>query len=150
MSITSQVQPHATKTTRIVGWMAAGMMIVMLLAQLYGYEAFANILRDVLPSHDATQATIAAGMIVIVELLSLPYLIEMRLSALMRRVSIVFGLAIGGFWLLMPLTSAHAENSGLFSDTLELPGGVLALLWSLVLVGCSSYVVYKNSRPLSS
>ena len=146
MPITSSIHPHKTKSARILSWIVAGMLLVMLLSQLYGYEAFAALLFDIVPFHDSTQTIIFAAFIVTLELLALPYLLEMRLSKLMRFCSAVSGLLVGLFWLFMSLTSAHAANSALFSDTIEVPGGIIAAVWSLILVSCMISVLYLNSR----
>jgi len=118
----------------------------MLTAQLFGYEDLAVILGTLLPFDGRAMDYVVASGLVITELLSLPYLLRMYISRLMRIVSAAAAAIVAGFWLLTSLTGAHALNSGLFSTTLELPGGLLAVFWSLVLSGLIAPVIVADSR----
>jgi hypothetical protein len=122
------------------------MVVIMLTAQLFGYEDFATILSSVVQTSDASLLTILAGLIVIGELTALPYLLRMYMSLLLRLGSALSAIIVAGFWLLTAFTNAHASNSGLFSSTLELSGGLLAALWSTVLFGMICAVIFADSR----
>jgi len=150
MPVESTIQPHVSRSVRVCALIGAGMLLLMLLTQLYSYEDFASVLTTILPFSDQPLSVISAALLVIVELFSLPYLLEMKLSRLMRVISQLFGLVVALFWLFTSLTSAHAANSALFSTTFDLPGGVLAVLWSMVLAVLTMYITYSNSRPVSS
>jgi len=121
------------------------MMTVMLIAQLFGYEDFARLLSRLVGT-DMTTSTVFAGVVVLSELLALPYLLSMYVSRLFRCVSGLLAFVISGFWLFVALTNAHAANSGIFSVALELPGGLLAAIWSLLLFACVCYVLLADSR----
>lgn len=127
-------------------WLAAAMTTAMLLAQLFSFENFASVLNLVLSYNDQPLIQVSAAAIVVVELLALPYLLGMKLSLLMRIVSAVFGGITVAFWLLTSLTNAHTENSALFGDTFTLPGGLLAVMWSLILAGAYAYVIAHERR----
>jgi len=146
MSVVATYGPP--RSTRVVAasYVAAGMLIAMLLAQLYGYEGFATVLSTVVSSNDARAHQTLAAFIVIAELMALPYLLRMYVSPLLRKLSACLALIACGFWLLSALTNAHAQNSGLFSDTISLPGGLIAAVWCLLLSGTIITVIAADSR----
>lgn len=146
MKILPTYGPPRTTRTRTVAMLCAGLLLVMLLCQLYSYEDLAATLGGVLPFNDQPLTMSVAATVVLAELLSLPYLIGMYLSRLMRIVSAFMAGAVSGFWLLSCLTNAHAANSGLFSTTLEIPGGLLPALWSLFLFGSVLSVMFADTR----
>lgn len=125
---------------------AAAVLTVMLLAQLFEYEDFIIILGSLLPFNDIVMTKIVAACLVLVELLAIPYLLGMYMSALMRFVSACFAGLVAVFWLFTSFTNAHAVNSGLFSTTLEIPGGILATAWSLLLFCVTVILLYEESR----
>jgi hypothetical protein len=146
MKIQATYGPARSKRTQVSAVIAAIMVLGMLLSQLFSYEDFAAVLGGVLPFNDQPLATVGAAVIVIVELLSLPYLLGMYVSILMRIFSAGLAFVVSGFWLLTSLTNAHAANSALFSTTLELSGGLLAALWSAALFGIVTYVIFTDTR----
>lgn len=126
--------------------LAAAMVVAMLLAQLFGYEDFPTVLSALLPINDLALTTALGAGVVLAELLALPYLLGMYIGKLMRVFSAVLAGVISVFWLLLSLTNAHAINSGLFSTTLELPGGAVAGIWGMLLSGLYFLVVLADSR----
>lgn len=137
-------------TTQLFAWIAAGMFVLMLLTQLYQYENFASVLSVILPFNNQIFISLTAAVIVISELASLPYLLAMKLSKLAYVLAGAIAMFISTVWLLINLTNAHAANAGIFGDTLALPGGVMAFLWSAVLVGVTLFVIIsdaKTTRP---
>lgn len=128
----------------------AGLLIIMLLAQLFGYESFSSLLAVVLPFNDQLLTDLLAAKLVVVELLALPYLLAMPLSRLMRGLSLLCGAASATFWLFTSLTSAHAGNAVLFSDTIPISGGLLPFLWCLALAVGFGYVVNADLRSRTS
>jgi hypothetical protein len=122
------------------------MLVIMLVTQLYGYEEFAAVLAGVLPSNDSRAHQALAAVIVVTELMALPYLLRMLMSRLLRVLSASLAFLVSGFWLLSALTNAHAQNSGLFAGTISLPGGLLAAFWSLGLTGLVVAVIIADSR----
>lgn len=146
MSISLSYGPARSPSTKSVALITAGIMIVTLLAQLYGFDDFASTLAIVLPINDQQLIKITAALIVIVELLSLPYLLGMYMSSLMRIISASCGLGVCGFWLITALTNAHASNSALLSATVAIPGGILAVVWAGILMTLFLKVVLTDTR----
>ena len=138
--------PDRAIKTRVAALIAAGILTVMLVCQLYGYENFASVLMVSLPVMDDAQIQIAAAAIVLVELVALPFLLGMYVSPLMRIVSMTCAVLTSLVWLFTALTSSHASNTGLLSDTLTVPGGLLAFVVSIVIFCSISYVLVQDIR----
>ncbi len=132
--------------TKIVARVCAFIFLTMLLAQLYKYEDFASVLSIVLPVNNQQLSVILAGAIAFAELLAFPYLLGMYVSKLMRALSGLFATLAAVFWLLTTLTNAHASNSAILSTALSLPGGIVSLLWAVLLATTLTYVIVQDSR----
>ena len=137
------------RTTYIARGVAV-LLLLMLLTQLFGYEGFSSLLAVLLPFNDQPLTDLLTAKLVVVELLALPYLLAMPLSRLMRGLSLLCGAAAITFWLFTSLTSAHAGNAALFSDTVSISGGLLPFLWCLVLAIGFGYVVSADLRSRTS
>lgn len=146
MDISVSDGPMRSRSTKVTALICAAVITVMLVAQLFGYEDFWSALSVIMPITDQHIVEIVAAALVMVELLSLPYLLGMYISRLMRVVSVLAGMGTCGFWLIMTLTNAHASNSALLSTTVDIPGGVLAVLWSTVLMGLFLRVFISDTR----
>lgn len=149
MKIIGSHGPKRTKRTQAIALVVAALLTIMLVAQLFSYEDFAVTLSALMPYNDNSLLTITAAAVVIAELLALPYLLGMYISTLMRVMSATLAAAVGVFWMFTSLTNSHASNSGIFSTTLELPGGILAVVWSLALV-ISIVLVIKADTKLAT
>ena len=146
MKVTSSYGPDRTRATQTVSIVASIMLVTMLVSQLFGYEDFAVTLSTLSASSDYKFFAVLAASVVLLELMSLPYLLRMYLSPLMRIVSAAAGFFVAGFWIVSTLTNAHAENSGLLSTVITIPGGVMAALWTFILFGLICRVIYADSR----
>ena len=146
MKVTSSYGPNRTRATQIISIVASLMLVAMLVSQLFGYEDFAVTLSTLSASNDYKFFSVLAAVIVLLELISLPYLLRMYLSPLMRIVSAAAGFFVTGFWIVSTLTNAHAENSGLLSTAITIPGGVVAAIWTFILFGLVCRVIYADSR----
>lgn len=134
------------RPTELAAQVVAGMFVIMLMTQLFGYEDFSTILGVLLPMNDAPTLHVVAAAIVIIELLALPYLLGMYVSKLMYILSGVLAASGAMFWLFTSLTNSHASNSGLFSTTLEVPGGLLAAAWALALFAGMVLIIREDSK----
>lgn len=146
MTVSPSYGAPRNRATSVTALVATAMLVAMLVAQLFGYEDLPAILSNLTVSNDSRLFTVMAAVVVLAELLALPYLLGMYISKLLRVVSAAVGFGIASFWLLLSLTNAHVENSGLFSTTLELPGGIVSTLWTFVLFSCICRVIFADSR----
>lgn len=150
MSVQANYGAPRTASAKVASLTAAAMLVCMLLAQLFNYEDFAVTLGTVLPFNDIVGTKVLAASIVALELLALPYLLSMYLSALMRVTCALAAAAVALFWLMIAFTNAHASNSAFFSTTIDLPGGIIAALWAVVLSGLIAATIYGDTRDHSN
>lgn len=130
-----------------VAWAYAALLVVVVLAQLFAFEKFIPILRDYhLPGGEGT-ATLAATIIVIVEVFALPFLLRMPLSPLMRWCSAVFAVLVPVSWLLLGIVAAvnGLTDGGMLGAKVDTPpvamigvSLVLALLAGLSIWGLTT------------
>lgn len=146
MKIHASYGPGRSRSASVVALAAAGMLVVMLVAQLYAYEDMAHAVSALLPAGDTRSLYAGAALLVIAELLSLPYLLGMYLSRLMRYCSAATAFGVSGFWLFASFTNAHAENSGLFSSSAVVPGGILPAAWTAGLFFLVAATIAFDSR----
>lgn len=146
MSIIASLGAPRTMSTKVVAVVAAALFTIMLVGQLYSYEDFASILSVLTDSNDASFHALLAALLVIAELFSLPYLLGMYISPLMRGMSALLSFVVAGFWLITSLTSAHSQNAGYFSSSFEFPGGLAAAAIGLALFALVCKVIYDDTR----
>ena len=117
-----------TSYVRGAKMLLAGYLIVFMLLQLFSFETFPAQLANIgVPGEWSYVVAIA---LVVLELLSLPYLLGMKLSRTMRHTSkIVCGMALFALTVL-EFMGAMAGVSVLLGATFVLPGGA----WSITLM----------------
>jgi hypothetical protein len=146
MKVTASYGPTRTHRTTAFALVAASMLTVMLVAQLYAFEEFAPILMQIMKVSEAGTSFLAAAMLVIAELFTLPYLLGMYTSRLFRYVSAGLAFVVSGYWLFSAFTNSHAVNAGLFSSALAVPGGILAAVWTAIVFFLVITVIAADSR----
>ena len=140
MSLFAIATPAPTpKTTnsRYVALLYAGLLIVMALGQLFGFEDFIPLIGEFgLPGGYGT-ATLVACLLVVSQVFAVPFLVGMQLSPLMRIVSMVAGWAAAGLWLVLTIwvtamgTGAH--SIGFLGEKVPLPPGAWAVFVAVAL-----------------
>lgn len=126
-----------TKNTVIVATFLALLLVVMAVGQLYGFEKFIPLIEGFGLPGGETGATLVAAFIVISEVFALPFLLRMRLSPLMRIISMVLGWMAAAIWTYLAvwvLASGNGvENVGIFGTSIELPMGLWTVFYGLAL-----------------
>jgi hypothetical protein len=131
----------------------AACFIMLAVAQLYKYEEFPDVLAGLGLPGGVVWAPLYAALIVIGEVLAVPFLLRMRLSPAMRIVSMASGWLVIGLWLIIAITgnlSGYAGNSGVLGATLPVVLGwwtvfVFAALG--VLAGWSAWGMWPCRQP---
>lgn len=117
--------------------LAAGIIAVMAVAQLFTFENFPAVIASIWLPGGEVMARVIAAFIVIAEILALPFLLSMRLSPLFRVVSMVLGWIIVLKWLFFAIWEnvmlATLTNTGMFGATVPLPVGWWSVFFSLAL-----------------
>lgn len=81
---------------RNTAWLAAGIVLVVTLAMLFTFDELPNRLQLVWPAMTDRYALLLSTKLVLLGVFSLPYLLEMKLSRLMRLVSLGCGIVFVG------------------------------------------------------
>ncbi len=117
----------------------------VVVAQLFTYEKFADVLRGFgLPGGDVTAVALAALSPLVVGA-ALPFLLSMRLGARLRQITRVAVVAAPSLWLVLAVwvnfaPNASKLNSGIFGATITTGVGLWIIaftilwLWAAVLV----------------
>lgn len=119
---------NRSKQTIILGTISAFAVLVLLLLQLFGFEELPEIVRYFWGMDTEEAGLIVVTLLVIVELLALPALLGMKLSPLMRWVSIMSGALVVLYWTVASfyaISFGQVKNSGIFGDKFSLEGGLL-------------------------
>lgn len=130
----SAVKPKS-RLALFASLLAAAIFTGIVVAQLFTFEDFPAVLSSYpLPGGYLT-GLLAASLLVTVEVLAVPSLVMMRLSPLMRLVSIGCGWATCLIWLVLGLLQFMARgsdvsNSGLLGATVAVPAGWLPMLFA--------------------
>lgn len=123
---TSPPQPK-TEYTRFASIGLAAMFVILAVAQLYSYEDFPGVIAGFWLPGGRPFATLFAALLVIGEVLAIPYLLSMRLSPVMRVISMIAGWLVIATWLMATIAmnvSVNAiANSGVLGATIPVAPG---------------------------
>lgn len=130
-------QPR-TKNIGIIAQFFAALLLVMAIGQLFSFEKFIPLLQEFnFPGGDPT-ALFVATVVVTSEIFALPFLLRMKLSPLMRIVSMICGWVAVSAWLKLTLwaimTKPNVDTVGLLGASVDLPVGWWSVLVSLALI----------------
>lgn len=143
-----------SKDVKTVATFYAALLTVMLVAQLFTFEKFIQLFVDYdLPGGEGA-AYLTAAIIVVVELLALPFLLRMSLSWAFRWVSMVAGWLVALVWVVITLwqvlTQPLVETVGFLGTVIDTIPGWWAVCLSVsfgVLAAWASWGMWpKNHR----
>lgn len=142
-----------SKDVKTVATFYAALLTVMLITQLFTFEKFLTLLVDYdLPGGEVT-AYLTAALIVVVELLALPFLLRMSLSPAFRWVSMVAGWLVALVWVKLTLwqvmTQPLTETVGFLGTVVDTMPGWWAVCLSAsfgVLATWASWGMWPKKR----
>ncbi len=149
MKVVATYPKKRTLTVHYAACIAAGMVTLMLMLQLFTFESYPALVAQIV-GVSVPMASIVAAKLVALELFALPYLLAMKLSPLLRIVSMVCALMVAVFWFLAGMLTTGLENSGIFGASLMLEGGAAPICWGVLLLGLVVYVVSSTSLKRST
>jgi len=121
-----------------IAYMYAAILIIFALAQLYNFDDFLLLLESFWLPGGAPIAHLLGGIIVTSEVFALPFLLGMRLSPLMRYVSMILGWVTALIWLILAfwlnLTINAVSDMGFLGTTVHLMPGWWSVFFSVALV----------------
>ena len=96
---------------RNLAWVYAGILVVLVVAQLFAFEKFIPLMSDYWLPGGRGSATLLAGLLVYAEIFALPFLLRMQLSPLMRWFSTVCSVFVPLTWLILAINCLLRHDS---------------------------------------
>jgi hypothetical protein len=156
MSFFVQTTPSAapkTKNVPIISIALAAAFVALAVAQLYSFEDFPDVIASLGLPGGRSFASLWAALLVVGEVLAIPFLLSMRLSPAMRIVSMVAGWLTLVVWItigiLINTTTNAITNTGVLGATVPtIPGWWMVCLFIAlgVLAGWASWGMWPFSR----
>jgi len=126
--------------------------VVAALSQLFAFEAYPDVLKGYGIPFISDFALPLAALVVTLEVFAVPALLWMKLSPLMRVVSIVSGWLVLAHWLFVGVWQSLADfpipNAGLFGAKVHLPQGWWLVSYMSILLILMAYIAFGNRLPI--
>lgn len=148
--------PAQTDTARQVALLYAGILVLFLVAQLFTFEEFLQLIPSFhLPVGGLLY--LVAPLIVVVELFALPFLLRMSISPALRWVSMVCGWMVATVWLgvtwWVVATQPGASTVGFLGTIGDLSPGWWAVLVAVamgILTAWASWGLWPGARSTAA
>jgi hypothetical protein len=126
--VQSTIAPEPrTQNVKVISIALAAVFVMLAVAQLYSYENFPDVLASLWLPGGRPMATVLAALLVVGEVLAVPFLLSMRLSPAMRIMSMVAGWLVIAVWLkitiLINITTNATTNGGILGATIPVSPG---------------------------
>lgn len=136
-SVTKSTTPKSKNIIPIT-LLYGGVLVVFAVAQLFSFDDFQQLIDSFWLPGGAPMAYFLSGFIIVAEVFALPFLLRMRVSPLMRIISMGLGWIVPLFWLFISLwlvlTVNAVTNVGFIGTTLKLMPGWWSVFFSLALL----------------
>lgn len=133
-SVSNPTKPK-TANSKTIALMLAGVFVIFAVTQLFNFDEFIKIVFTYGIFNDEITSKIKAVLLVVAEVFALPFLLRMRVSWLMRIVSMVCGWLVILFWLVvcvwLVIGKSNVVDIGFLGGIVELMPGWWAVLLSL-------------------
>jgi len=124
-----------TKDVKRIATFFAGVLVVMIVAQLFTFEEFVPLVVDFGFPGGEQLAHFDAAFIIVAELLALPFLLRMSVSPAFRWVSMVSGWLVAATWLKFTVwlvaSDSQVNTVGFLGTAIELMPGWWAIFMSI-------------------
>lgn len=144
---TSAPKPRS-KNARNAAWVYVAFLTVMAVGQLFAFEKFLPLMDSYLLPGGHGTGTLVAGSLVVAEIFALPFLLRMRLSPLMRQVSMYACRLVPVTWSALTvyaiLKNETLVNGGILGAVIKVTLDV-QLVVSVLLFVLATYCVYGLS-----
>lgn len=131
---TNPLRPK-TKNVRWVALLYAAALVAFATSQLFSFEDFLNIVSGYGLFDNELVERLKAVFVVVAEVFALPFLLRMKLSWLMRIISMICGWLVAMFWfgisLWLVVANVSPENIGFLGSVVTLTPGWWAVLMSV-------------------
>lgn len=146
--------PPKTTTVQAIAMLYASVLVGLVVAQLFTFDEFQALMAGFLPESGVV-AYVVSSIIVVAEVLALPFLLRMRLSLVIRVFSMVAMWLVPVVWLVVSLwpllTDNTAGNIGFLGTVAVLVPGWWAVFLSgafLILAAWISWGMWPLGRSL--
>ena len=146
---THQIFPDEFRSESVYRWaFSLGLVyIILALAQLFTFEKFAGAIGTYGVLGGSATAPTLAVLLTMLEVISVPYLLSMKLNDSVRVFSKASALLTGLSWLCIALITNIAPVSNgksfLFGATIPLPNGWWMIVVALALVAAGTYIANR-------
>lgn len=141
---TTVARKPRTKETQQIAYMYVFVVIVFALCQLFNFNEFLTLIGSFWLPGGETTARLVGSLVVVSEVFSLPFLLRLNLTPLMRNISMVLSWWVPVFWLGLSLwvvlTVNAVSNIGFLGTTLTLVPGWWAVFVSVALGTMAAWV----------
>ncbi|NTW61517.1 hypothetical protein HGB24_02420 [Candidatus Saccharibacteria bacterium] len=152
-AVASPAKQPKTKETENIAYILAFIFIIMVVCQLFSFDELLPLLSSLSLPGDRPTAYLLGGLIVTGEVLSLPFLLSMAMSQLMRFVSMVFCWFVPAIWIFLSIwqmiSNKSADNIGFLGTVVNIRSGWLATLYMLAVMVLSIWASW-GMWPLDS
>ena len=144
----TEAPAYKDNLTAVASLCLAAIFILMAVGQLFKFERFPDLLGGYWIIGGQAMAHLLAALLVTAEVFALPFLLRVRVSPLMRIVSLLAGGFVALSWLLLSfwvvVTPNNLVNAGIVGASVRLHPGVWQIIFSLVLVGLVIFTSWKQ------
>lgn len=131
----------------------ASLLIIMATAQLMTFEKFVPIMQNYQLFNDVILGKVLAGLIVIGEVIALPFVLRMKISPLMRITCMALLIITGLLWLALGVwavtTNPPLIGTGIFGSLVKGTGEGLVLVFGITLSAVSVLTVALLRHDIS-
>lgn len=142
-----------TLESQKIAYIFAGILVILAFCQLFNFGDFLKLLVSFNFPGGKVIAYLTGGLIVTIEVFSLPFLLRLKLSQTMRVVSMVCSWLVPLAWLKLALwlvlTSNTVANFGILGTVVKLTPGWWAVFVSIA-IGILSVWVSWGLWPISA
>ena len=135
---TTLAKKPKTRESEAAAYIYSAILIVMVLCQLFNFNDFLTLLESFWLPGGTTAAYLLGGAIVVSEVFALPFLLGMKLSPLMRIISMILGWIVPLKWLglalWLNLTVNAVSNIGFLGTTFKIIPGWWAVTFCIGLI----------------
>jgi hypothetical protein len=144
-----------TKESRKIALFYGVLLVIFALSQLFSFDKFLDLIESFWLPGGRPASNFVAAFVVVAEIFALPFLFRMKLSPLMRIISMVLSWLVPLIWLKLSLwlllTTNAVTNTGLLGADIQLMPGWWTVLISLslgILAAWSSWGLWAKNLLL--
>jgi hypothetical protein len=129
-------KPKTSDSQKII-YLYVAILVIFVLCQLFKFDEFLELLASFSLPGGLTTARLLGSVVVVSEVLALPFLLRLKLSPLMRIISMILGWLVPAIWLFfalwLNLTPNSISNIGFLGVILDLIPGWWTVFISVAL-----------------